>query len=77
MPSQKPERAIALQENISPLQRSTLPSILQFPLVLLLSLTLSSLLYTFISDYTSGDLASVSRTLEAWWEVGALVGWRT
>jgi len=43
----------------------------------ILSLTLSSLLYSFVAEYTEGDLASVSRSLGAWWEVGALVGWRT
>lgn len=77
MPARKPDRVIALQNNNAPLQTpSKLPALLRFPLVVLLSLTSSSLLYSFASEYTSEDLANVSRTLDKWWEVGALVGWR-
>ncbi|PMD36510.1 hypothetical protein L207DRAFT_586215 [Hyaloscypha variabilis F] len=55
---------------------SKIPRPLRFPLVVLLSLTLSSLLYSFASSQTA-DLARVSRSLDQWWQVGALVGWRT
>ncbi|RDW83389.1 hypothetical protein BP5796_04880 [Coleophoma crateriformis] len=57
---------------------SKLPEPLRFPLLVTLSLTLSSLLYSFSAQFlnTEGDLAAVSRRLDQWWEVGALLGWR-
>lgn len=63
----------------APVRSSKLPRILRFPLLVTLSLTLSSLLYSFSSQLlkTEGELASVSRRLDQWWEVGALLGWRT
>jgi hypothetical protein len=54
-----------------------LPHPIRFPLIVILSLASSSLLYSFAAEYTAGDLASVSRSLNEWWEVGALLGWRT
>lgn len=78
MRSKVSDKAIAVAVQGDTLVRpSKIPSFLQFPLLVTLSLTLSSLLYSFAADYTSGDLARVSRTLNQWWEVGALVGWRT
>jgi hypothetical protein len=80
MPSRKEklaDKAIAVQRGDAPLRASKLPAFLRFPLLVLLSLTLSSLLYSFVAEYTEGDLASVSRTLQRWEDVGALVGWRT
>lgn len=56
---------------------STLPEILHFPLLVVLSLTLSATLYTFASAFTAGDLSSVSRRLDDWWEVAGLIGWKT
>ncbi|KAI6710969.1 hypothetical protein PZA11_002273 [Diplocarpon coronariae] len=56
---------------------SKIPTFLHFPLLVVLSLTLSSLLYSFAAGFTSGDLAKVSRTLDHWEQVCALVGWRT
>ncbi len=67
--------AVALQGD-AVIQHSKIPRFLRFPLVLLLNLTLSALLYSFIADYTMADLARVSRSLDQWWEVAALVGWR-
>ena len=37
---------------------------------------LSSLLYTFVSPFTVGDLAGLSRTLDKWWNVSGLLGWK-
>ena len=71
------DKAIAIRHGDAPIRASKLPAVLRFPLLVLLSLTLSSLLYSFVAEYTEGDLASVSRVLDQWWEVGALVGWRT
>lgn len=56
---------------------STLPGALQFPLLVVLSLALSATLYTFASSFTAGDLSSVSRRLDDWWEVVGLIGWKT
>jgi hypothetical protein len=61
----------------APLRASKLPRPIQFPLVVILSLSSSALLYSFAAEYTSGELATISRILDKWWEVGALVGWRT
>ena len=55
---------------------STLPGSLHFPLLVFLSLTLSATLYTVASGFTAGDLSSVSRKLDDWWEVGGLIGWK-
>jgi hypothetical protein len=55
---------------------SKLPAPLRFPLLVVLSLSLSSLLYSFSATYTIGELASVSRSLNEWWEIGLLVGWK-
>jgi hypothetical protein len=59
------------------LRASKLPRPIQFPLVVILSLSSSALLYSFTAEYTAGELATISRSLNEWWEVGALVGWRT
>jgi len=56
---------------------SKLPGALRFPLVVVLNLFLSSLLYTFASEYTAEEYATVSRSLNEWYEVGALVAWKT
>ena len=61
----------------APLHASKLPRPIQFPLVVILSLSSSALLYSFAADFTAGELAAVSRSLNEWWEVGALVSWRT
>ena len=56
---------------------SSFSGTLHFPALVLLSLTLSATLYTVASNFTAGDLSSVSRRLDDWWEVAALVGWKT
>jgi hypothetical protein len=61
----------------APLRASKLPPPIQFPLVIILSLSSSALLYSFAAEYTAGELATISRSLIEGWEVGALVGWRT
>lgn len=52
-------------------------SVLHFPFLVLFSLTLSSALYTFASGFTAGDLSSVSRSIDDWWQVAGLIGWKT
>ncbi|KAJ5773996.1 hypothetical protein N7457_008892 [Penicillium paradoxum] len=48
----------------------------RFILVVLSSLVVSSILFTFTSNLTVGDLGPISKHLEEWWEVGGLIGWR-
>jgi hypothetical protein len=61
----------------APIPPSRLPKGLRFPLVLVLSMAISGLLYSFAADYVASDLGKVSRRLDQWWEVGAVVAWRT
>jgi hypothetical protein len=56
---------------------SKIPPCLRFPLLVALSLTLSSISFSLAARYTAEELAGVSRKLDQWWEVAALVGWRT
>jgi hypothetical protein len=81
MPSRKEklsDKAVAVtQQGDALAPASKLPPLLRFPLVVLLSLTLSSLLHSIAAQYTAGDLARVSRSLDQWWEVGVLAAWRT
>lgn len=67
----KPESAAAPAE-----RRSTLPRVLQFPLVAILSFSISSLGYSFINEFTKGELATVMRTLETPRELGIMTAWR-
>ncbi|KAL1965408.1 hypothetical protein VTN77DRAFT_5845 [Rasamsonia byssochlamydoides] len=53
-----------------------IPSPARFGLLVLSSLVLSSALFTATSAITVGDLSSVSKHLENWWEVGGLIAWR-
>lgn len=53
---------------------SKIPRPLRFPLAVLLNLSLSTLLYTVVSEFTAGDLATVSRSVNDWSEILALLG---
>ena len=53
-----------------------LPEALRFPLLVILNITLSAVLYTVASPYTKGDLATVSGHRDQWWEIAALLGWK-
>jgi hypothetical protein len=57
-------------------RRSTLPPVLQFPLVAILSFSISSLGYSFINEFAPGELATVMRTLETPRELGIMTAWR-
>ena len=50
--------------------------LLRYVLLVLCSLSLGSILYTYASEYTDNQLESLSNPLEEGWEVGALVAWR-
>lgn len=79
MPSRKDmsHGAVAIPRSPSVAPSSSLPGSLRFPLLVILSLTLSASLYTFAADFSVGELAGISRSLNEWWEVVGLLGWRT
>ena len=55
---------------------SELPTFLQFPLLLILNWSLSALLYTVVSEFSAGDLAVVSRSINEWWEILSLASFK-
>ncbi|KAH6687147.1 hypothetical protein F5X68DRAFT_206871 [Plectosphaerella plurivora] len=57
-------------------KRSKLPAGVQFPLLSLISFSISSLLYSFLNEWTGSELANVGKSLDSWVEVGVLASWR-
>jgi hypothetical protein len=55
---------------------SKIPKPIQFPLVVILSFSLSALGYSLTHSWTKGVLAAHARNLDTWAEFGGLVGWR-
>lgn len=55
---------------------SRLPAFVRFPLACLISLSLSTLLYSISADFAGYELAAVSRDLTAEWQVGTALGWK-
>ena len=53
-------------------RKSSLPAWVRFPLMVLLRLTLSALFYTISSQFTAGDLATVSRSINDWASMSGL-----
>lgn len=75
---QTPIATTAPVASISPeLQPAKLSSALRFPSLVFLSFGLSLTLYSFVSRVTAGDLSTVSRSLNDWWEIAGLIGWKT
>ncbi|KAI9822007.1 MAG: hypothetical protein M1832_003179 [Thelocarpon impressellum] len=72
-----PHDAVPAPTRSTPLPVSTIPRQLRFPLLVTLSLAISSILFSVSARYTVGDLGSVSRRLDDWWEVAGLIAWRT
>lgn len=56
--------------------KSTLPAWARFPLVLLMNLCLSSVLYSVSAQWTAGELASVSKRYKGWTVLAGLLTWR-
>lgn len=78
MPSRK--RAVVAPSNVaarSSRPSSKIPETFRFPLVVIFSLALSSVLYSVQSNFTAGDLSSVSRSHDDWWTVIGLIAWKT
>ncbi|KAJ5130497.1 uncharacterized protein N7515_006536 [Penicillium bovifimosum] len=70
------ESSLARESHATPSRLASIPSPARFVLVVLSSLTVSSVLFTFTSSLTAGDLGPISKHLEEWWEVAGLIGWR-
>lgn len=72
--------AAVTMPNIPPVlveeRKSSLPSLLRFPLVAILSFSISSLGYSFVNEFTRGELATVMRTLDTPHEVYIMTAWR-
>jgi hypothetical protein len=49
---------------------------IQFPLIVVLSFSISSLAYSLLSEWNKGELGSVSKSLDTWEEVAILASWR-
>jgi hypothetical protein len=60
----------------APLPASKLPTAMRFPLLVILSLALTTLGNLFLSGSTGIELASLSRSLNEPWQAGAALGWR-
>ena len=60
----------------SPIPDSKLPSFIRFPLVVITSLSLSSLVYTLAGQYFASDLGKPSRSLTDPLEIAALLAFR-
>ena len=72
-----PNGIVAVPAPAPAIPASSVPAPLQFPLLVLLSLTLSAFLYSFTSEFTAGDLSSVSRSINDWGEVVGLLAVKT
>ena len=59
-----------------PVRKSQIPAALRFPLVVVSSFTLSSVLFSIVAEVTAGDLAAISKHTESWVEISGLLGWK-
>jgi hypothetical protein len=59
-----------------PPRKSQIPVTLQFPLVVVLSFSLSTLLYSLIAEIGTGELASISKHSESWLDAAGLLAWK-
>lgn len=66
----------AYQAIADPVRRSQIPSALQFPLIVVLSFSFSSLLFSIVAETTAGDLAAISKHTESWLEITGLLAWK-
>lgn len=73
-----PSSPVAATSNAiaEPVRKSQISSALRFPLVVILSFTLSSLLFSIVAEVTAGDLAAISKHTESWVEITGLLGWK-
>ena len=68
---------IVTTPQVSPLTSTAkLPTILRFPLVVILTLSINALTNTIAADILGPSLAPVSRTLNEGWQAAAVVTWK-
>ena len=60
----------------APVPASKVSPQFRFPALIALSIILSSALYTAVSPFTKGDLATVSGHREQWYEITGLLAWK-
>lgn len=58
-------------------QPSKIPNALRFPILVFASMALSSLTYSLTSQFGTGDLATVMKRRDEWWEIGGLLAWKS
>jgi len=73
---QRLQNSVATFVNSPRRRTSKIPASLQFPLIVLLSFSLSSVGYSFLNESTRGELANIQRAPEASWELAILAVWR-
>ena len=66
--------AVAVAASPPILPTNKIPAVLRFPLAVIMSMSLSALLYSLTADLRADDLAIVSRRLVEWWQVLGLLG---
>jgi hypothetical protein len=59
-----------------PIPSSGLPTLLRFPLLAIISLSLHTFLYEFVAPLSNYELSSVSRTLTEAWQPAAFLGFK-
>ena len=52
------------------------PSAIRFPVLVLISLVISSAGFSALSPFLAGDLSSVSGRVEEWWQIVGVIGWK-
>lgn len=71
------DKAVAVADKAPTVaKRSKLPAGVQFPLLTLISFSISSLLFSFLNEWTGSELANLGKSLDSWAEVGVLASWR-
>lgn len=61
---------------MAPKAAERLPSGLRFPAAVLITFSLSSLLYSLMAGFTGPELAAVSRNLTTGWHIGLMLVWK-
>ena len=77
--TEKPSSKRSILPSISSSSSSSavkLPQALRFPILVILSFSLSASLYSFAADATGYELAGVSRRINDSWQVGGLLFWK-
>lgn len=73
---QRVQSALSTLVNTPSRRASQLPAWVQFPLIVLLSFSLSSVGYSFLNESTRGELATITRAPESSFELAILSLWR-